>query len=442
MNDSKRTQNSRIKFLCDGLRDKYKIDPSFYDNGEVKRGLRNADGTGVVAGVTKVGDVYGYDAAGDTPKPIDGKLYYRGIDIMDIVGGYDGRFGFEKVAYLLLFGAMPGDTQLQSFRRVLSDAGKMPRGFFEDNILNVPSKNILNQLQKCILALYSYDDLADEISPENVMRQSIELIGSFPYIVANSYAVKRHVYDRQSLYINLPDEKLSIAENFLHMIRRNNEYSEDEARLLDIMLILHAEHGGGNNSTFTCRVLSSAGTDTYSALSAAVGALKGKYHGGANEKACEMVEYIKSAVSDYSDGSVRDCLREILSGEVYDGAGKIYGLGHAVYTISDPRALAIKSYAREMAEKKGRSAEFELLEKVERIGIELLSEKSGGKARVCANIDLYSGLIYSMLDIPSELFTPIFAMARSAGWCAHRMEEILTGGKIIRPAYNSASGTK
>ena len=432
--------NRYVESLCAEVRDEYCIDPRYYEGDAVKRGLRNADGTGVIAGVTRIGSVQGYYMRDMEKVPIPGELYYRGIRVTEIVDSHisTDTFGYEEVAYLLLFGKLPDSEQLARFNRILAVSRKLPDGFFEDMILKAPSKNIMNKLERSVLALYSYDDQPDDTSLENVMRQSIELIGCFPSIVANAYAVKRHVFGGHSLYIHNPKEKLSASENFLRMIRRDKSYTAEEARLLDLMLILHAEHGGGNNSTFACRTLTSSGTDTYSAIAAAVGALKGPLHGGANAKVMEMMGYINEAVPELSDGALRDFLARLLNKEAGDRSGKIYGLGHAVYTISDPRAVAIKKYARTMAEEKGFAREFALTEAVERLGLPLLMERTGRDLPMCANVDLYSGLVYKMLGIPEDLYTPLFATARIAGWCAHRLEESLTGGRIIRPAYRSS----
>ena len=428
-----------VASLCGEVSETYTIDPCYYRSDAVKRGLRNADGSGVMAGVTRIGSVQGYLLRDSEKVPIPGELYYRGINIEDIISHHmsSGTFGFEEVAYLLLFGSLPDKTQFERFNRVLATARKLPAGFFEDMILKAPSKNIMNKLARSVLVLYSYDADPDETGIENVMRQSIGLIGRFPTIVAQSYAVKRHVFDGGSLYIHNPDAKLTLAQNFLRILRKNKRFTDDEARVLDMMLILHAEHGGGNNSTFACRTVSSSGTDTYSAIAAAVGALKGPLHGGANAKVCEMMEEIGAKVDKVTDSAVRDVLVDILEKRAGDGSGKIYGLGHAIYTISDPRAEAIKRCARSLVAKKGFSREFELLDAVERVGIPLIMEKTGRELPMCANVDLYSGLVYRALGIPPDLFTPLFAIARVAGWCAHRMEELYTGGRIIRPAYRS-----
>ena len=432
--------NRYVESLCTEMEKEYRINPRYYKGDAVKRGLRNADGTGVMAGVTRIGSVQGYYLRDFEKVPIPGELYYRGINVNEIVEAHSstGTFGYEEVAYLLLFGALPTREQLLRFNTVLTGARRLPAGFFEDMSLKAPSKNIMNKLERSVLVLYSYDERPDDTAVENITRQSIELIGSFPTIVADAYAVKRHVFDGRSLYIHNPKEELSISENFLRMIRKDKSYQPEEALLLDLMMILHAEHGGGNNSTFACRTLTSSGTDTYSAIAAAVGALKGPLHGGANAKVMEMMGYVSANVPEVNDAAVKDYLVKLLDGEAGDRSGKIYGLGHAVYTVSDPRAQAIKKYARSLADQKGFSREFDLLEAVERVGIPLVMERSDRDLPMCANVDLYSGLVYQMLGIPAELYTPLFAIARIAGWCAHRLEELMTCGRIIRPAYRSS----
>jgi citrate synthase len=430
-----------VSALCGDVRSAYTIDVGQYKNHAIKRGLRNEDGTGVLAGVTQIGSVQGYYMQDGGRVPIPGKLYYRGIDVEQLVAHHAqaGSFGFEEVAYLLLLGHLPNIRQYQQFDTILSRARTLPNNFTEDMILKAPSKNVMNKLSRSVLALYSYDSNPDDTTLENIVRQSIELIGRFPVIVANAFAVKRHHFDGRSLYLHVPKENLSISENFLRMIRKDKSYTAAEAHLLDLMLILHAEHGGGNNSAFACRVLSSTGTDTYSAISAAVNSLKGPLHGGANAKVMEQFRDISENVRDYKDDEeLKAYLEKIMDGTAGDGAKKIYGLGHAVYTISDPRAETIKKYAAQIAEKKGYGEQLALLESVERLGIPIIMERKRLGAPICANVDLYSGLVYQMLGIPEDLFTPLFAIARIAGWCAHRIEEVSTCNKIIRPAYRAA----
>ena len=411
------------------------------NNQMIKRGLRNADGTGVLVGVTGIGSVQGYTMLDGERVPMPGELFFRGISATGIVDAHRaaGTFGYEEVAFLLLMGKLPTKEQYESFREMLAEARTLPSGFNEDVIFKAPSRNIMNSIQRGITSLYSYDPNPDDTSPENMLRQSIEIVARMPAIVANSYAVMKHYIMGKSLHIHNPKPQLSAAENFLRMARKDKEYDEDEAKLLDLMLMIHAEHGGGNNSAFVCRAVSSTGTDTYSAISAAVGSLKGPLHGGANAKVMEMFNDIKAHVRDITDDEeVAAYLARVLDGEAGDRSGKIYGLGHAVYTLSDPRAVAIKKYARDVADKKGRLHDLELLEKVESIGGKLLAQRKGLEIPPCANVDLYSGLVYNMLSIPVELYTPLFAIARSAGWCAHRMEEVLTGHRIMRPAYRAS----
>lgn len=424
------------------LKDRYAIESNPYIESNVKKGLRNADGTGVIAGLTKVGSVQGYSIEDGIPVPAPGRLYYRGINVMDIVESHaqNGTFGYEEVAFLLLMGRLPNREELDRFDEMLSLARQLPDGFTEDMIIKAPSKNVMNKLARSVLALYSFDDNPDDISAENMIRQSILLIGAFPVIVANAYAVKRHYFDGKSLYIHVPREELSVSENFLRIVRQDKSYTQDEAHLLDIMLMLHAEHGGGNNSAFACRVLSSGGTDTYSAIAAAVGSLKGPLHGGASKAAVDMLNDVRDHLSDpENETALRAYLEKILAGKAGDGSGKIYGLGHAVYTESDPRALLLKKYAGRMAETSGKAADFRLMSEIERVGGKLIQERKGLASPLCANVDMYSGLVYHMLGIPDDLLIPLFAIARISGWCAHRIEEVLTGGRIIRPAYRSAA---
>lgn len=433
--------NNYVSRLSADLKNEYIIDEDYFLNQNIKRGLRNADGTGVMAGVTRIGSVQGYYMDEGERVADEGRLYYRGINVMDIIDAHaeNKTFGYEEVAYLLLLGKLPSRDQFQLFDEVLSKARQLPDGFNEDMIIKAPSPNIMNKLARSVLALYSYDNNPDDISIENVLRQSIELIGRFPVIVANAYNVKRHFYENKSLYIHIPKENLSVSENFLRMLRKDKSYTPEEARLLDLMLILHAEHGGGNNSAFSCRVLSSTGTDTYSAIAAAVSSLKGPLHGGANAAVMAMFQDIKHNVSDHNDDDeISAYLSKILDGDAGDHSGKIYGLGHAVYTKSDPRSVLLKKYAMSLAEQKGRADDFRLMESVERLGIPLIMQRRKSRLPICANVDLYSGLVYSMLGIPQDLYTPLFAIARIAGWCAHRIEEITSCNRIIRPAYRAA----
>ena len=416
----------------------YYISEKYYRE-DVKRGLRNSDGTGVPVGVTRVGSVLGYMIEDGVRVPVPGQLYYRGIELNEIVEAHRkaGTFGFEEVAFLLLMGFLPSQWELDRFNEIMNRARKLPPGFTEDMIMKNPSRNIMNKLARSVLSLYSYDDNPDDISLDNILLQSVRLVGAFPSIVANAYSVKRHYFGGGSLHIHFPVEGLSTAENFLRMIRPNTKYTEEEAHLLDMMLMVHAEHGGGNNSTFVCRALSSSGTDTYSAIAGAVGSLKGPLHGGANAKVMEQFRTVKANVNPKDDASIKDFLYKILNKEAGDKSGKIYGLGHAVYTISDPRAVLLKKYARHMAEIKGYDEDFQLLEKIEELGIPMIQNKTGSDMPMCANVDMYSGLVYTMLGIPEDVFTPLFASARIAGWCANRIEEVLTCHRIMRPAYRA-----
>lgn len=431
---------SYVTGMCADLRERYKIPAEDFQSEHIKRGLRNADGTGVIAGVTAIGSVQGYTITDGERVAAPGKLYYRGIELMDIVNAHQKAetFGFEEVAYLLLLGYLPTKVHLANYDAILSSARRMPEGFTEDVLMKSPSPNVMNKLSRAVMSLYTYDPNPDDISMENLVRQSIELIGRMSVIVANAYALKRHYFDGDSLVIHVPKEDLSIAENFLYMIRPDKQYTKQEAALLDTMLILHAEHGGGNNSTFTCRVLSSSLTDTYAAIAGAINSLKGPLHGGANSKVMEMFENVRANVKDEnSDKQVYEYMKRIMDGKANDGSGKLYGLGHAVYTLSDPRAVLLKKYAHDMAIEKGYDDEFRLMERIEVQGLKVLNEKFGDRKALCANVDMYSGLVYQMLGIPEELYTPLFAISRTAGWCAHRIEEIVSGGRIIRPAYKA-----
>ena len=428
-----------IAHLSENIAQQYAIPAQYFEDQSIKRGLRNADGTGVLIGVSKVGSVQGYYMMDGERVPMPGKLYYRGISVEDIVEAHrkSGTFGYEEVAYLLLLGSLPTQAQQQRFNDVMARARTMPSGFTEDMILKAPSRNIMNQLARSVLALYSYDDRADDTALDNVLRQSIGLIARFPLIAANAFAAKRHYFDGDSLILHNPEPELSVAENILRMIRPDAGYTPEEAHLLDLMLILHAEHSS-NNSTFVCRAITSSGTDTYSAIAGAVGSLKGPLHGGANAKVMQMFRDIREHVGEAPDDASLDAyLDRILDGEAGDRSGKIYGLGHAVYTMSDPRAVVIKKYAASLAGAKGRLRDLELMERVEARGIEKIMARKHQSIPMCANVDLYSGLIYSMLEIPEDLYTPLFATARIAGWCAHRLEELATGNRIMRPAYRA-----
>ncbi len=419
-----------------------RIDPEYFTKYSVKKGLRNSDGSGVLVGLTEIGEVHGYVMYEGERKEDEGRLVYRGIDVFELVRGFqqEKRFGFEEVCYLLLFGKLPNSSELTEFTDLLGGLRALPSGFTEDMILKAPSSDIMNKLARSVLVSYSYDEEPDGIDPRNLLRQSIELIARFPTMAAYGFQAKSHYYGGQSLYIHSPVPELSTAENILHMIRPDNKYTQSEAEILDLALVLHAEHGGGNNSTFAARVVSSTETDTYSAIAAAVGSLKGPKHGGANIKAMNMLTDIKEHVEDWADDDeIRGYLVKIINKEAYDGAGLIYGMGHAVYTLSDPRTILLKEKAHQLAIEKGREREFLLYDAVERIAPDVFAQAKGTTKNICANVDLYSGFVYDALGIPTELFTPLFAVARIVGWCAHRIEEVVCMQKIIRPAYKSIS---
>ena len=427
-----------LEGLCEEYRKNNQIDPSAYEKWEVKRGLRNADGTGVVAGVTEIANVRGYYIQDGDRVPMPGQLIYRGIDMTELIHGFtsEHRFGYAETAYLILFGALPTKAQLEGFDAFMEANHDLPPMFTEDMILKAPSPDVMNKLGRAVLTLYSYDDNPEDMTLSSELRRAMILIARAPQIVAHAYAAKRHYYDNESLYLHRPQPGLSAAENFLWAVRHDNKFTPEEARLLDLCLVIHAEHGGGNNSAFACRVLSSTGTDLYSAVGAAVGSLKGPRHGGANKKVMEMFRYIEDGVKDWADEEeVSAYLGKLLSREAGDRTGLIYGMGHAIYTLSDPRAVILKKFARDLAESKGMLDEFRLYEAVERLTPQAMAAH-GQRKVVCANVDLFSGFVYKMMGIPMELYTPLFAMARMVGWCAHRMEELYTpGGRIIRPAY-------
>lgn len=417
-----------------------RIDPNLYTKYDVKRGLRDLNGKGVLAGLTEISEVCSKKIVNGKEVPCEGKLYYRGVDIEDIVRGFikEDRFGFEEVTYLLLFGTLPNQAQLDEFTRLLVHYRTLPTAFVRDIIMKSPSSDMMNTLARSVLTLYSYDERADDTSIPNVLRQSLQLISLFPLLSVYGYNAYCHYHDGQDFYIHMPDPKLSTAENILHMLRPDSKYTKLEARILDIALVLHAEHGGGNNSTFTTHVVSSSGTDTYSAIAAALGSLKGPKHGGANIKVTHMFEDMKVNIKDYTDEEeVSAYLRALLHKQAFDKAGLIYGMGHAVYSLSDPRANIFKSFVKTLSEAKGRMEEFQLYSMVERLAPKVIGEERHIYKGVSANVDFYSGFVYSMLDLPSELYTPLFAMARIAGWSAHRIEELTNMGKIIRPAYKS-----
>ncbi len=422
-----------------------RINPELYTKYEVKRGLRDISGKGVLAGLTEIGEVHAYILDEGELVPAPGKLFYRGIDIEEIVNGFlsDGRDGFEETAYLLLFGNLPTRAELEQFQLTLAGLRTLPDEFVSGILLKSPSNDVMNALARAVLALYSYDDNADDVSVPNVLRQCLKLIACFPLLSVYAYQATMHAHQGKSLVIHSPREELSTAENILHMLRLDSSYTQLEAELLDMALVLHAEHGGGNNSSFVTHVVTSSGTDTYSAIVAAIGSLKGPRHGGANIKVVQMVDDMKQAVSDWKDDSqVEDYLMKLLNREAFDRAGLIYGMGHAVYSLSDPRAEIFKKYVRQLAEEKGLMDEFGLYSSVERLAPQVIGRVRKIYKGVSANVDFYSGFVYRMLGIPQELFTPIFAISRIVGWSAHRIEEIVNAGKIIRPAYKSVSARR
>ncbi len=421
------------------------IDPSLYSKYDVKRGLRDVSGKGVLTGLTEIAEVHSYTIVDSEYVPCEGKLFYRGYDVEEIVNGFisEDRFGFEEITYLLLFGQLPTVDELANFRRLLGEYRSLPTSFVRDIILKAPSQDMMNTLARSVLTLYSYDDLADDISVPNVLRQSLQLISLFPLLSVYGYQAYRHYHDGKSLVIRTPEPDLSTAELILHLLRTGSQYTPLEAKILDIALVLHAEHGGGNNSTFTTHVVSSTGTDTYSSVAASIGSLKGPKHGGANIKVVKMFEDMKAVLKDWEDDDeITDYLIMLLHKEAFDKSGLIYGMGHAVYNISDPRAKILKSYVEKLSIEKGRSKEYNLYTKVESIASKLIAKERKIYKGVSANIDFYSGFVYSMLDLPLELYTPIFAISRISGWSAHRIEELINAGKIIRPAYKNVAPHK
>lgn len=433
------------KILVDRIEQHNVIDPMYYKKYDVKRGLRNANGTGVVAGITNICNVHGFVMNEGEKQNMEGELYYRGINVVDLVSQIENedRFGFEEVVYLLLIGSLPTKRALKGFEGALSMNRELPNGFFEDMILKAPSRDIMNQISRSILALYSYDESPETKSPEDELMTAISIIAKMPVIVASAYQAKRRFYDSKTMFMHQVRPEESTAETILSLLRYDRKYTPEEVKLLDTMLMLHAEHGGGNNSTFACRVLTSSGTDPYSAYAAAVGSLKGSLHGGANQKILEQLDYLKGNIRDWNDEEeVKSMLAKILRKEAGDRSGKIYGMGHAVYTLSDPRAIILKREAKKLAAGTEYEAEFKLLESVERNTQQVFYDVTGNEKTLCANVDMYSGICYRMLGIADELCTPMFATARIAGWAAHRIEERLTGGRIIRPAYKAIAKSK
>lgn len=416
------------------------MDTSLYGKYDVKRGLRDINGKGVLAGLTQISNIVSSKMVDGQSVPCEGELYYRGYNINDLTQGFlrEGRFGFEEVAYLLLFGVLPNENQLEHFKGILAAQRSLPTNFVRDVIMKAPSKDMMNTLSRSVLTLYAYDANADDISLSNVLRQCLTLISVFPMLSVYGYHAYNHYIKGKSLYIHRPDEKLSMAENILLMLRPDQKYSKLEATILDLALVLHMEHGGGNNSTFTTHVVSSSGTDTYSAIAAALGSLKGPKHGGANIKVVKMFQDMRKHVKHYDDDEeICAYLRALLHKEAFDRRGLIYGMGHAVYSISDPRATIFKGFVEKLAKEKGREKDFKLYSKVEELAPKVIGEERHIYKGVSANVDFYSGFVYSMLDLPLELYTPVFAIARIVGWSAHRMEELINTDKIIRPAYKN-----
>ena len=418
--------------------------PEMYQQHNVFRGLRDISGNGVITGLTEISNIKakGHDEYGNEV-PCEGQLFYRGINIRDFVKGFmnDNRFGFEEAVYLLLFSNLPNESQLEAFTKLLSDLRTLPPSFVRDMIMKAPGKDLMNILSRCVLALYTYDENPDDITIANTLRQCLFLISIFPSLAVYSYQSFQHYYNMQDLIIHNPKPEYSTAQNLLHILRKDGKFSDLEAKILDLALVLHAEHSGGNNSTFTTHVVTSSGTDTYSTISAALGSLKGPRHGGANIKVVQMFDDMKNAINTNNDGEIKDYLVKLLERNAFDNAGLIYGMGHAVYSLSDPRADILKDCAKSLSVEKGFEKEYELYEKVAAFAPDIIAEKRKMYKGVSANVDFYSGLIYRMLEIPGEMFTPIFAVSRVAGWSAHRIEEIQNAGKIIRPAYVSVKPT-
>ncbi len=431
-----------IMELADLCKKNTVIDPELYTKYDVKRGLRDISGKGVLTGLTDICEILSYTLVDNDVVPCEGKLYYRGVDVEDFIAGFmkEKRFGFEEASYLLLFGNLPTKAQMDNFTQLLERYRELPPSFVRDIIMKAPSRDMMNTLARSVLTLYSYDEKADDISLENVLRQSIMLIAVFPLLSVYGYQAYSHYYSNKSLVIHPPKQGLSTAENILYMLRPDMTYTELEAKILDVALVLHAEHGGGNNSTFTTHVVTSSGTDTYSSVAASLGSLKGPKHGGANIKVMQMFDDMKENIKNWEDEEeISAYLTDLLNKKAFDKSGLIYGMGHAVYSISDPRANVLKQYVRSLSEEKGLMKEFGLYEMVERLAPEIIGRERKMYKGVSANVDFYSGFVYHMLDLPKELYTPIFAIARIAGWSAHRLEELNNAGKIIRPAYKSVS---
>lgn len=422
------------------------INPELYTKYDVKRGLRDINGKGVLAGLTEIGETHAYEELPDgTSRPCEGKLYYHGYDVEELIKGFikDKRFGFEEITYLLMFGELPNSTELDNFSKTLAHFRTIPPSFVRDIIMQAPSRDMMNALSRSVLTLYAYDDRADDTSLPNVLRQCLQLIAQFPLLSVYGYQAFKYYHENDSFIVHAPQPELSTAENILYMLRRDSNYTELEAKILDIALVLHAEHGGGNNSTFTTHVVTSSGTDTYSTFAASLGALKGPKHGGANIKVTQMFEDMKKNIKNWQDDKeIEQYLSDLLNKKAFDKSGLIYGMGHAVYSLSDPRANVFKSFVENLSKEKGREEEFDLYSRVERLAPQVIAAERKMYKGVSANVDFYSGFVYSMLDLPMELYTPMFAVARIAGWSAHRIEELVNPGKIIRPAYMSVAEHK
>lgn len=431
-----------LSSLCDELGKNNTIKAKDFERYHVKRGLRNEDGTGVMAGLTRICSVEGYYILDGERVSKEGKLSYRGYDIKDIIESCvkENRYGFEEVVWLLIFGALPTVNQLNSLREVIGECRSLPDEFIEDVIMKHPSQDIMNKMSRCVMNLYSFDEDPDNISIPNVLRQSLQLIAQFPTIMNTAYQVKRRAFYDKTMFLHPVRKNLSTSEYILRQLRADKQYTQEEAHLLDICLMLHSDHGGGNNSTFSTRVLTSSGTDTYSAITAGIGSLKGPRHGGANIKVARQMDYvIENCLDSTDENQVKDMLVKILNKEAGDGSGLVYGMGHAVYTKSDPRAVILKENAKKLAFEHGFEKEFKTLENIEKLTPQVFAEVKGSDKPMCANVDLYSGLVYRVLGIPEDLYTPLFATARIAGWCAHRLEELTSSKRIMRPAYKSVS---
>lgn len=437
---------SQIEDLSELCIENNQIDMSLYDKYEVKRGLRDLNGKGVLTGLTEISEIHASDVdENGVSHPCDGELFYRGVNVKDIIAGFtkDKRFGFEEVTYLLLFGKMPDKKELSNFTKLLGEYRCIPPNFVRDIIMKKPSRDIMNAVARSVLMLYSYDDRADDLSIPNVVRQSLQLISELPLLAVYSYQAYRHYHKGGSLIIHEPDPNLSTAENILHLLRADGKYTPLEAEILDIALVLHAEHGGGNNSTFTTHVVTSSGTDTYSSVVSSLGSLKGPKHGGANIKVVKMFDDIKEHVKDWDNqDEISSYVDKILHKEAFDRTGLVYGMGHAVYSLSDPRAKVFKKFVEELSVEKHMEKEYKLMSDVERIAAELIAKERKIYKGVSANVDFYSGFVYRMLGLPTELYTPIFAVARISGWSAHRIEELINCNKIIRPAYMNVCDRK